>query len=126
MLAGSPTGKGADAEDLLLFSLQVADNSDSCNVIFQGAEAELFLGTTLAEFASSPGVRADAKARLQRCMRGMTPFEIHCNVYLTKEEVVVSDEQLNRHPSDGAEPLSYVRCGCKKTRCADSLSPDLH
>mmetsp|Transcript_35364 Transcript_35364/g.76280 ORF Transcript_35364/g.76280 Transcript_35364/m.76280 type:complete len:615 (-) Transcript_35364:803-2647(-) len=108
VLAGSTAGKGADAEDLLLFSLLVADSSDCCNVIFQGAEAELFLGTTLAEFASSPAVRADVKARLKRCQRGKTHFDVHCNVYLTKEEVVVSNEQLNRSPWHEAEH-SYVR-----------------
>jgi hypothetical protein len=91
-MAVSAAGDRVEAQ--LMFALRVTDSSDFIHVLFEGAEAETFLGATAAEIMSSPQVGDRVARRLQTCRDLSLPCEFKVKVIVHKETVVVPSTQL--------------------------------
>jgi hypothetical protein len=91
-VAASAAGDRVEAQ--LMFALRVTDSSDFIHVLFEGAEAETFLGATAAEIMSSPQVGDRVARRLQACRDLSLPCEFKVKVIVHKETVVLPSSQL--------------------------------
>jgi hypothetical protein len=74
-----------------MFALRVTDSSSaSIQVLFEGHEAEKFLGYTMTELSANAACRERAQRKLQACRDLGLQCEYKVKVFVSKETVVVA------------------------------------
>lgn len=88
-MSGSNRGSNGGFEATFMFALRVTDGSDYIQVLFQGAEAEGFLGAAAGEILTSAAARDRVARRLQACKDLGVVCEYKVKVVVDKEVVAI-------------------------------------